>query len=68
MDIGITNVNVVGYYIVLSLFLALVSYFILKENRKFPSKDAFVISLLTIAPPLNVVALFIFYLKKNKIN
>jgi hypothetical protein len=62
------NANIIGYYIVFSIVLALISYFILKGNRKSPSKDAFVILLLMIVPPFGVIALFIFYLKNNKVN
>jgi hypothetical protein len=64
------NATVIGYavviYMVFSLCLAVLSYFLLKNNRKAPSSDALMVLLLMLVPPLSLIALFIFYLKPNK--
>lgn len=64
------NVETLGYfmfyYMLSSIILAIVSYPILKENRKCPSKDALIVLFLMVIPPFNVIALFVFYLIENK--
>ncbi len=65
MDINATNIS---YYLLFSLVLSVISYFLLSGDRKRPSADATIILLLTPIPPLPLIALFLFYLKPNKSN
>jgi len=56
------NINVIGYWFVFSLLLSLVAYFLLKPTREFPFRDSVIILLLSVIPPLSLLALVCFYM------
>ncbi|BBN82672.1 hypothetical protein PA25_26570 [Pseudoalteromonas sp. A25] len=60
------NVRWVGYYAVLCLLFPVLAYFLLRGDRATPVKDSFIILLLSVAPPLQLVALLVFYSIPNK--
>lgn len=63
MDI---NATVIGQYMMFALLLPVIAYFLLRQSRQYPGKDALVILLLTFVPPLSFIALLLFYIKPNK--
>ncbi|CAH9056603.1 hypothetical protein PSECIP111951_01494 [Pseudoalteromonas holothuriae] len=60
------NVRWVGYFVILSLLFPILAFFLLRRSREKPVKDAFIILLLSVIPPLQLVALLVFYSIPNK--
>tara|TARA_R110000787_G_scaffold41731_5_gene102793 strand:+ start:1268 stop:1471 length:204 start_codon:yes stop_codon:yes gene_type:complete len=60
------NINYVAYYLLFSLALAVVAYFVLQTKSPKPLKDSLFILLAMMLPPLAIIVFFYSFFKAPK--
>ena len=67
MNINATDLGYVVFgYLIFTPILVFFSYHLLKNKRQSVKSDTIVIAVLSLVPPLQLIALFAMYLKPNK--